>query len=179
MKNINRLKLLISIILIITLFSHVSATDKALILGPVISNIPEPAPPVSALEHHQTVTNYINRLKSMHNRIFQLVQLTLDTPPRDIEALIRSINSIKSEVHSIRRELREYHSHVQPTGVQTRDTVLLFNILNHINNQLFYLEQLSSTSNKVEKVIQLENFFHARISALYTLIAIEEFLLQP
>lgn len=179
MKNINRLKLLISILLIITLFSHVSATDKALIRDPVISNIPESAPPVSAMEHQETVTHYINRLKSMHNRTFQLVQLMLDTPPRDIEALVRSINSIKIEVHSIRRELREYHFHVQYTGVQTRDTVLLFNILNHINNQLFYLEQLSSTSNKVEKVMLLENFFHARISAFYTLISIEAFLSQP
>ena len=178
MKNTNKSKLLISIILLIVFSSHLLVNAASLPLDPVLPTAPESAPPVSPVEHKRTIENYINRLRSMHNRAFQLVQLTLDTPPRDIVALRQSINSIRTEIISIRREMRDYLTLVQTTGIQSRDILLIFNSLNHISNQLFYLEELSVAPSNVEKVIYLEDFFRSRSAASDTLRAIEEFILR-
>ncbi len=102
----------------------------------------------------------------MHNRVFQLVQLILNTPPANQRDLRQSLTAIYREVNAIRREMRDYLSYVQPSGMQNRDILLLFNALNHISNQLFYLDQLSSEASNVEKVMILENFFRARSELL-------------
>lgn len=177
MKNINKSRLSITIILIIIImFAHLSLSATTLTLDPVLPIAPESAAPVSPIEHQRTIRSYINQLRSMHNRTFQLVQLTLDTPPRDMAALRQSINFINTEINSIRREMRVYLSQVQTTGMQNRDILLLFNALNHASNQLFYLEQLSLAPSNVEKVILLENFFRSRSATTDTLDTVETFI---
>lgn len=151
------------------MFAHLTLNAATLTLDPILPIATEFTTPVSPIEHQQTLRNYINQLRSINNRAFRLVQLTLDTPPRDITALIQSINSINTEIYSMRRAMRDYLSYVQTTGIQNRDILLLFNALNHTSNQLYYLEQLSLTTSNVEKVILLEDFFRARSATTDTL----------
>ncbi|WP_141722953.1 hypothetical protein [Cellulosilyticum sp. I15G10I2] len=162
--------------MLIFMFTHLSLTTFTLPFDPVLPVAPDTAEPVSPIDHQRIMQEYINQIRTMHNRSFQLVQLTLDSPIRDIPSLRHSINLINIEIDSVRRQLRDYLSHVQTTRIQNRDVLLLFNALNHTSNQLLYLEQLSYAISNVEKALLLGDFYRSRQATIDTLDAAEAFV---
>lgn len=179
MKNLTRFKLLIvAIFTCMILSSHEIVNASTFTLNEVLPVAAEAAAPIPTSEHTRIVNAYINQLRSMHNRTFQMVQLTLDTPipVENVATLNQGINSITQEIVLVRRRLREYSVQVENNPIQNRDMLLLFNALNHINTQLLYVEQLSVASSSVQKLLNLEIFFRARSAAADTLTAIEEFM---
>ena len=113
MKNFNKYR--VSIILIFSVFillSQTSLNASIFTLDPVLPIASELAKPVTLTEHIQTMRSYINQLRSMHNRIFNLVQLMLDTPSKDLSKLKQNINNINLETDSMRLKMRSYLSAV-------------------------------------------------------------------
>lgn len=170
-----RLKSTISLTLLIIIFSHVSL-NAALPIDPVLPTAPETATPVSPAEHQRIIREYIDQIRIMHNKSFQLVQLTLDSPIKDAPALRHSINLINADIESVRRRIRNYLSTAQTTPTQIRDVLLLFNALNHTSNQMLYLNQLSYATTNIQKVLYLEYFYRSRQATIDTLTAVESFI---
>ncbi len=179
MQKPKRSKSLIRVILLTFVFTYLSLNALTLPIDPVLPVPPETAQPISPSDHRRIVQEYINQIRTMHDRAFQLIQLTLDSPIKDADALRRSINLINMEIDSVRRQLRDYLSLIQTTRTQNRDVLLLFNALNHTSNQLLYLEQLSYATSNVEKALLLGDFFRSRQASIDTLSAAETFITDP
>jgi hypothetical protein len=176
MQKMKKTKLAIPLVLLIIMFTNHPLNTSGLSLDPVLPVAPESAASISPIEHQRIVREYANQIRLLHNRAFQFVQSILDSPIRNAVELRHNINLINIEIDSIRRRIRDYLSTVQTTRKQNSDVLLLFNVLNHTSNQLFYLEQLTYATSNVEKAIYLERFFRARQATIDTLVAIEDFI---
>lgn len=169
MNNITKPKSLVSIILLIAiLFAYCS-------LNATTSTPSAPVLP-SLAEHKQTIYQFLNDLKSIQNRTFQLSQLVVDNHPEDMPDFSKNITSVNYDLDSLRKKILDYLSILPTMSVENRDILLLLAAVNHSKNALFDLNSLSQTTNKVEKIILFEKFFNNRIDSNNSINALENII---
>ncbi len=164
MKSIPKSKPTLFAILILSVILSFSLASASVINPPTIS------------EHRQIMFQYISELRLIENRIFQLAQLSIECPARPLTDLSNNIQSIDRAISNLRRRISEYTDVISSISPQNRDVLLLTNALNYNRNALYQLSAVAQTTNNLERLIFLGDFFRARISSYETLNALDTIL---
>lgn len=130
------------------------------------------------LEHRQTITDFIDRLSIVQNRIYRLLQIALDYPIQDIAGFKTSINLVNTDAEALRRDILDYQRTLLSSSFQYRDVLFLLNALNYTKNSLFELELLSVATDNVDRARILQNFFISRAEGINTLGILDNILLE-
>lgn len=129
-------------------------------------------------QHKQTINDYIDRLKIMQNRTFELLQFVLDTPVKDINTFKANFNIVNNNVAILRSNILAYQTTLSADSAQFRDVLLILNALNYTKNALSELQILSQSATNVEKALLLEKFFESRIESIVALNLIQNIVSQ-
>lgn len=159
-------------IVIIPIFSSLYATTLSIVPVTAPSSV---SPPLN--EHKQIINEYIDELKIIQDRTFQLLQLVLDTPLKDPTNFNKNLNLINNDAATLRAKVLNYQKTVPADTTEFRDILLILNALNYSKNALFQLESLAKTTSNVEKSILLEEFFKSRIDSINALNIIRNLIM--
>lgn len=178
MDNITKIKAFISTILLTGItftYTQLCATD----ISPDLQVTPSPTITSSLAEHKQIISQFIDEVRNIQNRTYQLIQVALDSPIKDITSFKRNINTINTDAANLRRNVLNYQTTLLDTSFQYRDVLLLLNALNYTKNALFELELLSVRTSNVERTRIFENLFQSRTEGINALNILENLISEP
>lgn len=138
----------------------------------LLTSVQLSATTLSPAEHKEAIIKFISDLRIIQNRIFQVAQIALDEPP-EISRLTSTINSINSDISTLRKQAIDYNSALTPTSLQNTDVLLLQNAINDSQNSLHQLNAVSDTTSNLEKLMLFEKYFIYKNSSDQTLSNIE------
>jgi len=175
MDNITKIKAFISTILLAGItftYPPLCAAD----ISPDLQVTQSPTATSSLAEHKQIISQFIDEIRNIQNRTYQLIQVALDNPIKDITNFKRNINTINSDAAELRRNVLNYQTTLIDTSFQYRDVLLLLNALNYTKNTLFELELLSVITSNVERTRIFENLFQSRAEGVNALNILENLI---
>ncbi|WP_141722826.1 hypothetical protein [Cellulosilyticum sp. I15G10I2] len=162
---------IISLTLIILVCLPLSASSRTL------SNTLLTSTSFSATTHQQTISRFIDEIKTIQNRTLQLMQLALENPIKDLSDFKRNINLVNNSATILRRDILEYQRTIPTDSIEYRDILLILNALNYSKNALYYLDLFSQTTLSFEKSKLLEIFYQSRLQSIDALNTIENLIL--
>jgi len=166
MQNINKFKLLVSIILSIVIMFTSIPLGAASTSDIIISNA----------EHKQIIEQFLSEIKAIQSQVADIAQSALKSPAQGAANLEGRINLINSNIERLNKIIQDYLATVPGVSDRNRHVLLTFNILNLIKSSLYPLSLLIRTTNDVERLALLDEYFRSRVVALDTLQILEELL---
>jgi flagellar hook-basal body complex protein FliE len=166
MKNINKFKSLIYIVLPMIMMSFSVILDAA---------SSAPAFP-SAAEHQQTIYQFISEIKDAQDRSAAIAQATLRGSTNSTTQLQLEIDSISADLQALNQIIEDYADIVQGLTPEDRHVRLTFNVLNLVRSNLYTLSLLLRSATNIERIELLDEYFQTRRNALSTLMILENSL---
>ena len=164
MKNFIKCRLLVPIILSIAI---------------IFTSVPLSATVGTGSPNHESVIKgFINEINQIQSEVFDIFQLALSDQPSFTERLAANIELIDNSIVSLNRRMTEYLETVSPISSENRDVLLVINALNLVKNGLYSLNILSTTTDEIQRINLIDEYFNTRGAVNNTLETVENLLSQ-
>ncbi|MDF2614537.1 MAG: hypothetical protein K0S71_2323 [Clostridia bacterium] len=162
MNSINKLKFLVSIMLMVPIMF--SSTTLGAAMAPAS---PSPA------EHKEIIYEFISEIKNAQDQSITIAQSASKGSANSNNELQLQIYAIGNDLLALNERIEDYADSVQGLSEQDRQVRLTFNFLNLVRSNLYTLSSLARAATDVQRIQLLDEFFRTRINAFNILTILE------